>query len=354
MDRIVAGLVVAALILSNTATLLLYKDAAGENRELRDRIAELGEELARAWERGNETLNQVENLSNTLEEYEAMLENLSSRAAELEAALEEARSQASELNESLSALRMAYDSLIQVLREVAYWHDYYPLVQSDDYNQHMERVLWASIETTPEPPEGDPLEQAWWAFNYTIENYFYNWDPYTRVYFPGLARPLPWPQVTSLPNETSLIGGGDCEDLSLVAYGILAKALGVENVYMVYVLAGEGMGHAAVLARTVQGWVIVDPAGDYLNGAGLRLIVGAEQLNPLLIPPDARAVLVGQGAARLEWIGGPPEPADDLARLLRSWLEDYWGFTGYTLTVRGIGLHLTAETPEELASRLGG
>jgi len=79
-----------------------------------------------------------------------------------------------------------------------------------------------------------------------------------------------------LPNETVELGGGDCEDLALLAYSLLkAYPLPGERVYLV-VWWGPSVGHSAVTVKSPEGiYYILDPAGDYLNSyiALLEMIV---------------------------------------------------------------------------------
>jgi len=324
-----------------------------ENSLLREELARANETIQELLEERQALLEQLAQANATIQSLEDenlllqwKVDDLTYQVEELQAEVERLQAELRSLEARLNATKAAYESLMDMVRRVAYWYDYYPVTYEEQYFQHMDQVLQASIETSPTPPQAGVLEMVEWVFNYTMENLQYYWDPYARVYIPGASSPVPWPQVTMLPNETMEIGGGDCEDLALLAYGSLAQFLGPENVYLIYIIVPDGYGHAATLARTPDGYIIVDPAGNYLNGGQAILRIGSYGYNPLALDPELRKLLVANGDAELTG-PGLPQPSQDLQGLLQDWLEDYWGFTGYTLTIHALGLHETGLTLQE-------
>jgi len=329
-----------------------------ENRALREKLQEANETIARLLEEksilearlqeANKTIQQLLEENRRLQEE---IENLTIRVQQLEAENERLLQEIEALQAQLNATKLTVDDIFNLLRELAYWYDYYPLTYREDYYAHIDQVLQAAIETSPTPPTSDPVEAAVWTFNYAMENLQYYWDPYARVLLPGLQQPVPWPQVKMLPNETLAVGGGDCEDFAILAYGSLAQQAGPENVYLIYIVVPDGYGHAATLLRTPEGYIIVDPTGNYLNSEQALLIVGTLGFNPLTVDPQVRQALIDAGEAQLQ-LPTTTQPSQDLQQLLQEWLEDYWGFQAYTISIHTIGLHADGLTLTEAAETI--
>ena len=82
-----------------------------------------------------------------------------------------------------------------------------------------------------------------------------------------------WNDVVMLPNETWRNGCGDCEDLALFAYSMLAATSRPgESFFLVEIYWGDA-GHVGVIAvdasREEKRYYVVDPAGNYFNGIGV-------------------------------------------------------------------------------------
>ncbi len=103
-----------------------------------------------------------------------------------------------------------------------------------------------------------------------------------------------------LPNEVIKRGGGDCEDLALLAYSIL-KVLGGGKVYLIGWYVGK-LGHVAVLYLASNGQAfILDPAGNWVNGMSFVLTLEVKDtsgkywyiyLSPLDMDADLKSFLI--------------------------------------------------------------
>ncbi len=118
------------------------------------------------------------------------------------------------------------------------------------------------------------------VFKWVELNLYYEEDPFIPVPTPQgwfLSRNL-W----KLPNETLITQGGDCEDFSLLIFEVLMSS-GYQS--WILVVSGEGLEHAAVLARYGEGWYLLDATGNWLNGEGFFLALGSGKGNETLLPP---------------------------------------------------------------------
>ena len=150
----------------------------------------------------------------------------------------------------------------------------------------------------------------------------------------------------------------------LIAYTVVGEhafsnMLPSAETYLVILGNGSSKGHVAVLVGTRQGYYIVDPAEDYLNGWQAALRIGNSLVNPLSLEPDAKSTLISSGEAKLvyttplETTTKPGiEPAKNPAKLLRDWLialgldPDATRIELYTPTwsLKAIGVEAVAET----------
>ena len=183
------------------------------------------------------------------------------------------------------------------------------------------RSLASQLATETKGP-GDVILDL---FSWMMLHLAYYPDPFMNISLPSGATTTTQ-QYWSLPSEVLEQGGGDCEDLALLAYAVIANMLPGAETYLV-VLDNGGKGHVAVLVRTRQGYYLVDPAGDYLNGWQAALSIGSSLVNPLSLEPDAKNTLVSSGEAKLvyttplETTTRPSiEPVKNPSKLLRDWL----------------------------------
>lgn len=134
----------------------------------------------------------------------------------------------------------------------------------------------------------------------------------------------------SSPAETLSRKGGDCEDLALLSYALLAQALGDgESIYLIGLEGVSEMGHIAVLYKVGENFMVIDPAGLYLTDVGYALETSFRRnlreevwyLNPLWIAPELKLPMIEEGVAKLQPAYGSyvkPRPAEEA---IPRWLE---------------------------------
>ncbi|MCI4462131.1 MAG: hypothetical protein JHC12_04155 [Thermogladius sp.] len=169
-------------------------------------------------------------------------------------------------------------------------------------------------------PQGDIVSGI---VNYTAVNFYYEFDP--------VALDDYWKPV----NETIADRGGDCEDLALFIYSYLYSR-GLNHTYLIAFKSGE-YGHVAVVTNVNGSWVLIDPAGDWVNGYNLfiRFTVsndsdrGVVRVPPLLLSPFVKSWMLGGNLAELTWEESMYMPSNNsLISILTSW-SSYWSGMGY-------------------------
>ncbi|RLI87834.1 MAG: hypothetical protein DRP01_00445 [Archaeoglobales archaeon] len=164
--------------------------------------------------------------------------------------------------------------------------------------------------------------------DWIMTNTMYVSDPYIPVM---IEDELLWEDnYIILPNETLELGGGDCEDLALVAYALFQGIFGEDRIWII-AWRSESVSHWGVLLKGQNGWCIVDPAGEYVTGIKelsltlrVRNIRGKEyiiRISPMDIEPGLKSWLISRGFARLEYRGHIE--FGDLEGVVNAWLK-YW------------------------------
>jgi nitrogen fixation-related uncharacterized protein len=173
---------------------------------------------------------------------------------------------------------------------------------------------------------------------------------FTTYYQPD---PISVKEYWKLPNETLKDLGGDCEDLSLLAYSILIRN-GLNDTYLVAWL-GNSTGHVAVLTRYMGRWYLIDLAGNWYNG--LKLYVSMKilkngvtydlKLPPLSIHPEVKDWLVRENYATIDVSpvpGGRELSGIDLKTLLQEWVAYWVGLGENPVEYRLIGFNVYFKT----------
>lgn len=136
----------------------------------------------------------------------------------------------------------------------------------------------------------------------------------------------------SSPAETLSRGGGDCEDLALLSYALLAQALGDrESIYLIGLRGALEIGHIALLYKVGESFMVIDPAGLYLTDISYALKTSFKKdlgeatayLNPLSINPNLKLQLIEDGVAELQPVYGSSiglKPAEEAIPL---WVEKW-------------------------------
>ena len=186
--------------------------------------------------------------------------------------------------------------------------------------------------------------RGFWAFEKTLYLLSYCSDSYVKYFDPYAFTEKSWDNVIMMPNETWKNGCGDCEDLALFVYSILAATAEKGETFFLVEFYWDDTGHAAVLAvkHTWEGkeYYIIDPAGNYFDGVGIyyRMSVinnyGEEQyyyFSPLILPYSVKREM-GTIATKIYYdyfeeteSGKPTIYYYRSARsALEQWIIDYW------------------------------
>jgi len=164
-----------------------------------------------------------------------------------------------------------------------------------------------------------------------------DWLMLNTMYMPDYHIPVPvgdsifWKDnYITLPNETLARGGGDCEDLALLAYALLQNVFEEERVWIIG-WKDVFFAHWGVLLKGKEGWCIIDPAGRYVTGVeeiSFRLRVldtrGWEytvRISPIEVDPDLKSLLILWDFTQLEYKGRVE--FSSLEDVVRMWLK-HW------------------------------
>ena len=146
----------------------------------------------------------------------------------------------------------------------------------------------------------------------------------------------------SSPTQTLIRSGGDCEDLSILVYVLFQESRSSsEAVYLIALEGASLYAHMAVLYKSDEGFMIVDPAGLYLTDRQYAMRVTFERgdilrresvtayLNPLMISPRLKSRLFEEGLAELVSNPGSlvrPSPiSETITKWVQRWSRDVPG-----------------------------
>ena len=385
----VAGLLLVALVVGSVAGYGVAQARLGPELEAaRGEAARLGEELDAARGRVAELEAVVDDLEARLAERERLVEDLNetvrvleeerarleaalneimaervaleARVANLTATVEELSGLVANLSGQVEALEALLDGYESTLAEALEWYGLGPggVVFTDHILEAapgtVENTAWlvlSGLDST-----GDRVAAV---FDYIMWSTMYFNDSYLRIPLPGEdgVEVVVWDQHIMLPNETLEAGGGDCDDLALLAYALLqAYPAAGERVYIIEWTQAQGPGHAAVLVVSPEGYYIVDPAGNWLNWIQAYLELAVENyadrsqwliyIPPLSLDPDYKAWLIQSRYAvpnyydplddiDYYWEPPPIEAYTNPLDLLYDWIIIYWG----TTELEQIGIH---------------
>ena len=177
-------------------------------------------------------------------------------------------------------------------------------------------------------------------------------DPAVRYVDPYTATVNISTQVWSTPLDTLLQAAGDCEDQALLAYGVIAAAAPPGTKVYLILIHSAGEGHAAVLVDApapggARQYIVLDPAGNYVNGAKLMLETEMRANNtwwyvyisPQHIAASTKLWLIRNRFAKIvyrdaftgKYSDNPREftrTYTDPFKALHDWIVKYWGLPG--------------------------
>jgi len=275
---------------------LVYSERIAELRSrlgaLNSDVERLGEEVRELW-RGvrsnsiNISLAQerISVLERRYESLSSSLANISMEVARLELSLANVSSRLSELSNVVRGELSLYRSEIEFVDQ---WH-----FALDDRNYSFVQHLLSRVWREPIVQRivasrgiwGDLLQRSMQVMIYIESSLAYCHDPYE--YVPTLRGVLYWNDLILTPNATISRGCGDCEDLAILAYALLRASEpsgDSEKLFLLAIRWPKGPGHAALLAISRKYVVIVDPAGDWINGITLLLELRSGSSKLLLFP----------------------------------------------------------------------
>ena len=336
------------------------RDLARENEDLRSQLEQARSTIQELQEQVESLQDEVENLTLELEERDARIQELEAEKSQLQAEIEDLRESVAQLQSQVHALQSTLEALNDTLHEVLEWYGYSPEGVYNDV------LLEAAPETVRDEAAyllrglGETGARALEVWRYILINTMYAYDSYVRVYDGDSIVVVD--HHVMLPNETLLLGQGDCDDLALLAYALLtAEPLDGERVYLVAWYPSEGPGHTAVVIATPQGYYILDPAGNYLNGWGLYLEMKIEDytsernawyyyFDPLNIRNTTKHYLLDNYFAVLDYYNyftdqdyyrlDSVDPVEDAFTALYQWIVEYWGVDPETIEFHAPGVHV--------------
>ncbi len=217
--------------------------------------------------------------------------------------------------------------------------------------------------------EGNMTQRAVKVFTFIENNLAYCHDPYAPIVLVNgsiyIAKDL-----LELPNETIARGCGDCEDLALLAYALLAatKRSG-ESFYLIFIAWKHSkVGHVALLAidRVHHIALILDPAGNWLNGieaqvmmfveniTGAHFIIwlwplGLSNYTKIWLEHNNFALLTYKDLASGKHMLRPRIHIYNPYMLVAAWLKA-WGKPVKRIDVYGIGIHKSFRTGLDFAA----
>lgn len=137
-------------------------------------------------------------------------------------------------------------------------------------------------------------EKARRVMEWVMVNARYFYDKYIVVVasqpFTGL------PDYVLSAKETITRGGGDCEDLAILAYTLLKQALREgEKLYLIGV-SSKISGHVALLYESGGKYMIIDPATSYVSNSTIMLTIYFRDVTmrvaPIGLDPDFKKMLI--------------------------------------------------------------
>jgi len=139
------------------------------------------------------------------------------------------------------------------------------------------------------------------------------------------------PEHILAPNETLKRGGGDCEDLAILAYALLKQALREdEDLYIITWTTGY-FGHTAVLYGSRGRYIILDPAAGYATNSTIMMTIYFKNvtltITPIGLEPGFKKNLVECGLAEIEYRpeGAKPYIFLDLNTTITLWINLWSG-----------------------------
>ncbi len=278
------------------------------------------------------------------------LRELASSVSDLRSRVEGLSEEVSKLSQNLSRLRsVVFGELKKLVNAVTYADQWHLALASRNYTFVQELLRTVANESVVREVVsevgiwGDAIDRAIKAFKFIELNLSYCRDPYS--YIPTASGGIILSRdLIELPNATIARECGDCEDLALLAYALMkvGERPG-EKLFLVAVWWGK-KGHVALLVIGEKWVVILDPAGDWLNGVSTWLRIGEGEnaiwLPPLALDPELKRFLLDEGLASVVYVNASTGEETMYVyklspwRLVEEWIR-YWGSVPTEIDVYG-------------------
>ena len=247
------------------------------------------------------------------------------------------------LNSSYTLLREDYERLENLLDRISAR----VLIEPETTPILIKIALGESLELRKELVEDigvskldAPAVKAEKILTWILKNLEYIPDDFHEVVLNHSITPIQ--DYASSPIQTLIRNGGDCEDLSILVYVLLQESRSSsESVYLIALEGASPYAHMAVLYKSDEGFMIVDPAGLYLTDRQYAMRVTFERgdvprresvtayLNPLMISPSLKSELFEEGLAELIFSPGSlarPSPiSETITKWVQRWSKDVPG-----------------------------
>jgi len=271
----------------------------------------------------------VEKYRRLEENYTALLKESAEERARLEAEISHLRRLLERYQETYARYRALNATPKVVGSEARGGEDVQRILRSPPGKEVLEVVSELGLRRDMDPAEKARRVMEWFAVNMQALE-----DEYIMaVRNQTVTRFLDY---ILAPNETLKRGGGDCEDLAILAYALLKPALGEdEELYIITWTTGY-FGHAAVLYGSDGRYLILDPAMNYATNSTIMMSIYFKNatitLTPIDLKPNFKKDILESGLAEIVYRpeGAKPYTFLDLNTTVTLWLnlvEDIVGKT---------------------------
>jgi len=280
-----------------------YEEVVAQNEELRSRYLQLNESY-----------------SKLVKDYEALNE----KYAELEENYGDLGGRIADLKSKLEAMSL----------RVLISGELFKLVLNQSRIGEIDEIVYGELGLGPGSP---PRTKAVKVFEWIALNTQYVKDQYHPYYQSGIVDYAE--EYLEPVNETLDLGEGDCEDLAVLAYAMLRTVLREgEEIYLV-VLNSVAVRHVAVLYKSGDSFMVIDPAGSYISDAlavlefvmqrGRTRELMIVRLIPISLNPKVKSWLIEEDFAELKYLRSQdkspaiPGKFSSIEGTIASWI-DHW------------------------------
>ena len=283
-----------------------YMSLYNRYHDLKSKYEELREDYQKAVSKlktiSEENAGLRENYTRLIESYEKLrlqYDDVESRYEDLKEKYSNLVSKYSEINVSLPKIKKRLEEISDRILTPS---DRIPDMLKQASPAMVKDIVYRELELRAETP---PEIKAKKVLEWIMLNLHYSDDDFHQYLIDN--RLESYQDFLSLPNETLVRGGGDCEDLAVLVYTMLKAVLKKgEQIYIVQI-TGRGLRHVGVIYELEDKFMILDPAGGYVTDAKISLEMSVKRglkaykiwLNPLAIRREGKKFLMESGFAKL-------------------------------------------------------